>query len=120
MVYFCLWLTGCSKHKEDSDRVVVCKTVVESVAFNASDMVYVDVDETTGTDGDAWVEIQFDDFNKYGAKQRRRVTCDFGENQIMTDVTVDGETMIPELVRNLGLEGLIRSMKRFSEKIKNG
>ncbi len=118
IISVCLLLLGCSEPPEDSDRVMVCKTVVEYVAYNPTDMIYVSVEETTNPEG-VWIEIKFDDFNKYGAKQRRRVTCSFGDDRLMTEVTVDGEFMIPELVRNLNGTALLKFVNRMIEDLQN-
>jgi hypothetical protein len=113
-----LVLSGCSEPPEDSKRVMFCKTVVEYVAYNPADMSYVSVKEPDLLEG-VWVDIEIDDFNKYGAKQRRRVNCEFGEADLMTEVTVDGEFLIPELVRNLNLDAILKGLKKFKEKVQN-
>ncbi len=116
-VSVCLLLLGCSEPPEDSDRVVYCKTVVEYVAYNPTDLTYVRVEEVDNSAG-VWVEIDFDDFNKYGAKHRRRVNCTFGEGRSMTEIIVDDEFMIPELVRNLNATALLKQLQEFSEELK--
>lgn len=113
-----LVLSSCSEPQRDSDRVVYCKTAVEAVAYNPTDMTYVSVEETNLPEG-VWVDIEFDDLNKYGAKQRRRANCEFGEEDLMTDVTVDGEILIPELVRNLNAAALLKFVNRMIEELQN-
>jgi hypothetical protein len=113
---FCALLLGCSEPK-DSSRVVYCKVVVNAFAFNPSDMDYVKVEELTLPSGPQ-VDILFDDFNEYGARERRRVTCDFDEIELMTKVVVDGRELIYEEVRNLNVEAFIFDTERMIEDIR--
>jgi hypothetical protein len=115
-LFFCALLLGCSEPK-DSRRVVYCKVVVNAFAFNPSDIEYVKVEELTLASGPR-IDILFDDFNEYGAQERRRVTCDFDEIELMTTVVVDGRVLIYEEVRNLNLEALIVFSERMLEEMR--
>ena len=113
---FCALLLGCSE-PEDSRRVVYCKVVVNAFAFNPSDMEYVKVEELTLPSGPR-VNIEVDDFDEHGAKQRHHITCDFDEIELMKTIVVDGQTLIYEEVRNLNVEAIGVSIDRMIEEIR--
>ena len=92
----CALLLGCSE-PEDSRRVLYCKVVVNAFAFNPSDMEYVKVEELTLPSGPR-VDIEVDDFDQHGAKQRHCITCDFDDIELMTRVVVDDKALIYEEV----------------------
>jgi hypothetical protein len=115
-LFCCALLLGCSEPK-DSSRIVYCKVVVNAFAFNPSDMDYVKVEELTLQSGPR-VDILFDDFNEHGDQERRRVTCDFDEIDLMTKVVVDGRALIYEEVRNLNVEAFIFDTERMIEEIR--
>ena len=113
---FCTLLLGCSE-PEDSEQVAFCKVVVDYVAFNPSDMTYVAVEETVPP-GEPRVEIEFEATNEHGAKDRRRVRCEFGEFGLMTKIWVDREAMIFEEVRNLNGLALLAAMEKTLQEIR--
>ena len=117
LLCFLLILFGCSE-PEDSEHVSYCKVAVDRVAFNPSDMKFIKIEEDILPTGGT-VDIQFDDFNKYGAKQRRRISCDFDSIGLMTEIWVDHEPLIPELVRNINLEAFIRRVQKATEKVRS-
>ena len=94
-VCFCLLLLGCSEPKEESLAVVNCKIVAHQVAFDRDDMVYLKVKEWEHDTGPR-VDIEFDDFNEHGAKNRRRVTCEFDQKVRITDAWIDRRPLIFE------------------------
>jgi hypothetical protein len=112
----CALLFGCSE-PEDSRRVVYCKVVVNAFAFNPSDMEYVKVEEIILPSGPR-VDIEIDDFNKHGAKQRHRFTCDFDEIELMKTIVVDGQMLIYEEVRNLNVEAFTLYTEQMIEEIR--
>ena len=115
---FCFYalLLGCSE-PEDSEQVAFCKTVVDYVAFNPSDLTYLAVEETSPP-AEPRVEIEFEDTNEQGARDRRRVRCEFGELGLMTEIWVDQQPMIFEEVRNLNLMAMIDGMEKQIERIR--
>jgi hypothetical protein len=100
----CAHLLGCSE-PEDSRRVVYCKVVVNAFAYNPTDMEYLKVEELTLPSAPR-VDIEVDDFDEHGAKQRHRITCDFDGIELMKTIVVDGQTLIYEEVRNLNVEAI--------------
>lgn len=112
----CALLLGCSE-PEDSRRVLYCKVVVNAFAFNPSDMEYVKVEELTLPSGPR-VDIEVDDFDQHGAKQRHRITCDFDDIELMTRVVVDDKALIYEEVRNLNVEAFILYTEQMIEEIR--
>jgi hypothetical protein len=113
---FCALLLGCSE-PEDSEQVAFCKVVVDYVAFNPSDMTYVTIWESVPP-GEPRVEIEFDDFNQNGGKDRRSVTCHFGELGLMRHISVDRQPMIFEEVRNLNGLALLAAMEKTLQEIR--
>ena len=112
----CALLLGCSE-PEDSKQVAFCKVVVDYVAFNPSDLTYLAVEETSPPT-DPRVEIEFEDSNEHGAKDRRRVRCDFDELGLMTAIWVDRQQMIFEEVRNLNGLALLADIEKSIEEIR--
>jgi hypothetical protein len=113
---FCALLLGCSE-PEDSEQVAFCKVVVDYVAYNPSDLRYLEVEETSPP-ADPRVEIEFEDSNEHGAKVRRRVMCEFGELGLMTAIWVDRQPMIFEEVRNLNGLALLAAIEKSIEEIR--
>jgi hypothetical protein len=95
MVCFCMLLLGCSEPKEESLAVLNCKIVARQVAFDRDDMIYVKVKEWEHDQGPR-VEIEFDDYNEHGAKNRRRVSCEFDQKVRITEVWIDRRPLIFE------------------------
>ena len=113
---FCALLIGCSE-PEDSEQVAFCKTVVDYVAFNPSDLTYLAVEETSPP-AEPRVEINFEDSDQHGAKERRWVRCKFGELGLMTEIWVDQQPMIFEEVRNLNGLALLAAMEKSLQEIR--
>ena len=112
---FCALLFGCSE-PEDSKQVAFCKTVVDYVAFNPSDLTIWR--SRTSPPAERRVEIEFEDSNEHGAKDRRRVRCEFGELGLMTEIWVDQQPMIFEEVRNLNGLALLAAMEKTLQEIR--
>lgn len=91
---------------------------MERVAFNPSDLVVIKVTETS-LPSENVVDLEFDDFNQYGAKQRRRLSCRFDSALHMSEIWLDSIPMAYEYRRNFNTEAIMELLLKSTEELKS-